>query len=260
MQQVIKNAAKVISKAVTQYTGQKFALGRAQEITARLFGFKDYNGLANWLTPEAALAEMSEVERDHAEGADDCSYENEFVIQASSGRFICAPAYPEECSYVRIVDRAGHELAYWTSDEWKEAPEEVMGAILGALKGLGSANLPLLHPVLQGEFAPNARPGADIGSIDLSQVTRVRYNGERYNVESLKENWQAVFGAEKSSILWVKDDTPVIRLFAEEDGLVHEETILAGTLRAMVWDEEKLEFSADGDTFEFWGGHRLLPR
>lgn len=36
-------------------------------------------------------------------------------------------------SYVRVCDPEGVEVMYWNAEEWGEAPEEVMGAIIGAL-------------------------------------------------------------------------------------------------------------------------------
>jgi len=36
-------------------------------------------------------------------------------------------------SFIRFHDLFGDEIVGWTSDEWREAPEEVMGAILGKL-------------------------------------------------------------------------------------------------------------------------------
>lgn len=56
----------------------------------------------------------------------------------NSGREIRCPAYPEECSYVRVCERDGTEVAYWNVDEWAEGATqgaEVMGAILGAALG-----------------------------------------------------------------------------------------------------------------------------
>lgn len=35
-------------------------------------------------------------------------------------------------SYVRFCDPNGAELLYWDSEEWRENPEGVMGAVLGA--------------------------------------------------------------------------------------------------------------------------------
>lgn len=36
-------------------------------------------------------------------------------------------------TYVRVCDPHGYEVAYWNEDEWREAPSEVMGAVIGAL-------------------------------------------------------------------------------------------------------------------------------
>lgn len=48
--------------------------------------------------------------------------------------YLVFPKYPAPCDYVRIVDRHSlAEIVYWSHTEWAEAPEEVMGAIIGAL-------------------------------------------------------------------------------------------------------------------------------
>lgn len=59
----------------------------------------------------------------------------ECITLSDDGREIRCPAFPEPCEYVRIMDEDGNEAGYWTSDEWKESPEEVMGAILGCFHG-----------------------------------------------------------------------------------------------------------------------------
>ena len=49
----------------------------------------------------------------------------------------------EGVSFVRFYDMDGEEVVGWVSDEWRDAPEEVMGGILGklceCLKGDGDA-------------------------------------------------------------------------------------------------------------------------
>lgn len=68
----------------------------------------------------------------------DADYGDECVIELASGRTIRTDSYadsPEGSTYVRVCDLDGAEVGYWSSDEWREAPEEVMGAILGAAKG-----------------------------------------------------------------------------------------------------------------------------
>jgi hypothetical protein len=68
----------------------------------------------------------------------DAGYGDECIIDLASGRTIRTDSYadsPEGSTYVRVCEADGAEAGYWTCDEWREAPEEVMGAILGAAKG-----------------------------------------------------------------------------------------------------------------------------
>lgn len=64
----------------------------------------------------------------------DPQWPDEVIIPLEHGGAIRCPAYPEDCSYVRITDAEGVEVGYWTYDEWVEEPQLVMGAILGAAK------------------------------------------------------------------------------------------------------------------------------
>lgn len=67
----------------------------------------------------------------HAVNTLNAEYDDESVVSVlGTPRQIRAPAYPADCTYVRITV-AGMEVVHWTSDEWKEQPEEVVGAILG---------------------------------------------------------------------------------------------------------------------------------
>lgn len=77
--------------------------------------------------PNAAAA----IERKHAEDAGDLDYGDEASLPLDDGRELRVPAFPAPCDYVRVV-QDGQETAYWCSDEWRDAPEEVMGAIFGA--------------------------------------------------------------------------------------------------------------------------------
>lgn len=76
----------------------------------------------------------SEVELQHALENIDNDYGVECVVKLANGRELRTPAYPEDCSYVRITHN-GYEIAYWISDEWAEDPEIVMGAIVGCMQG-----------------------------------------------------------------------------------------------------------------------------
>ena len=266
MQKVIKNAAKVIAKAVTQYTGSKFALGRAQEITARLYGFKDYASATYWLSPEGAQASMLDVERAHARGAGAGSYENEFILPTASGRSIHAPAYPDECTYVRVVDQAGNELMYWDSAEWAESPEEVMGAILGALKGTGRSDLPVFTPLTTDipfvdteAQAPQVTNSAS--NINLDLVIGILLNGDQYSIE-LHKSWPAVW-APVGDPNRLKDDEIAIWLNADEPGFLFRDELTARDLRSLVWDSNHGVFvlkREDGTDFiEFWEDAKAKP-
>lgn len=78
----------------------------------------------------------------HAIETKENDYGQEHRTQTENGRAICCPVFPEECSYVRVVHESGYELAYWTSDEWKDDPEVVMGSLLGAAQGRPAHNIP----------------------------------------------------------------------------------------------------------------------
>ena len=78
---------------------------------------------------------FSETEAAHAIAALDKNYGKESQVDIlGSAMQICSPAYPKPCSYVRIlVD--GYEIAYWASDEWRNAPEGLLGAIFRTVTG-----------------------------------------------------------------------------------------------------------------------------
>lgn len=134
--EIIKSQAQTIAQVFEKQTQHKMTNSCALEILSALYGHKNYNLLANYIKPETAFKELSDFEKPHAENApNDSEYDNECVIVFLGGRKLKSPAYPEECSYVRVTDRADHEIAYWTSNEWQEDPEIVMGALLGSLKG-----------------------------------------------------------------------------------------------------------------------------
>lgn len=73
--------------------------------------------------------------RAHVMATNGILHEHECIIPLSNGRELRCPAHPLPCSYVRIAE-AGHELMYWASDEWRDNPQDVIGAILGLAKGI----------------------------------------------------------------------------------------------------------------------------
>lgn len=70
-------------------------------------------------------------------------YTTSMIWNEDSRRFLVFPdaeAQPGGVDFVQVVDQYGHEIAYWVSDEWAEAPQEVMGAILGAFYNGGRSD------------------------------------------------------------------------------------------------------------------------
>ncbi len=56
-----------------------------------------------------------------------------FLPNGENMRFNSVENNPDGVSFVRFYDAEGNEVVGWNCDEWKEEPEEVMGAILGKL-------------------------------------------------------------------------------------------------------------------------------
>lgn len=139
---IIQAQAEALIRATKYFAGKNIKHSEALDILSALYQFKNYNELANYIKPETAFNELDDMEKIHAEDNLDTEYENECTIVATHGRKICMPAYPEECSYIRIVDRANHEIMYWNYEEWQEDPQDVMGAIMGALNGGVPRQLP----------------------------------------------------------------------------------------------------------------------
>lgn len=62
-------------------------------------------------------------------------WEPEIVVRTVYGTELRCDGHPSGVSYVRVCAFDGRQYSscHWTSQEWEEAPEEVMGALLGAL-------------------------------------------------------------------------------------------------------------------------------
>lgn len=93
-----------------------------------------FEGMANAIAKKSLQKAASFVKADG-------DYGQEMSVPLNGGRELRCPAYPEPCEYVRIIDASsGEEIVYWDSGEWQEAPEEVMGAIVGAMVGSNYSN------------------------------------------------------------------------------------------------------------------------
>lgn len=59
---------------------------------------------------------MPNPEIQHMHAAAGTTFTSETIVNTGNVRFR-SPAHPEACSYVRVTNPAGDELAYWTADE-----------------------------------------------------------------------------------------------------------------------------------------------
>ena len=59
--------------------------------------------------------------------------DKECVIRISDRMSLVCPAYPEDCSYLRLVIDGKIESGYWHWEEWQDDPQNVMGAIMGIM-------------------------------------------------------------------------------------------------------------------------------
>ena len=70
----------------------------------------------------------------------DSHFGPECIICSLGAYQVRTPPFPGLCSYVRIVrivgDGLDHEQVFWDREEWLESGEDVMGAIMGAIKSI----------------------------------------------------------------------------------------------------------------------------
>lgn len=60
---------------------------------------------------------------------------SEFILPLANGNTLRTSSYeanPGGADYVAVCLPDGREVVRWTSDEWRDDPELVMGAIFGA--------------------------------------------------------------------------------------------------------------------------------
>ena len=65
--------------------------------------------------------------------------DKECVVRITKRLSLVTPAYPEPCSYVRLVMDGEVEVGIWAYEEWRDDPQVVMGAIIGTMNNAQEA-------------------------------------------------------------------------------------------------------------------------
>lgn len=79
------------------------------------------------------FADRESMSYDGKKGVDNV----ECVVPLPTGEYLIFESYaenPNGTSYVRFADKDRNELLYYTSDEWHEEPQLVMGCIMAAIQ------------------------------------------------------------------------------------------------------------------------------
>jgi hypothetical protein len=232
--------------------GYELKLGEALDALGVMSGKKNWAALSQTLTTTSVDERLQPKERNHiwdaqeadlrAEETGEGGYARECSIQTHTGFMLKTPAYPEDCSYVRVCDPLGRETFYWASDEWEQDPEVVMGAIMGALNRLPGIDTTI------------ARELPLIKDVDFNFVSNVLVDGAPLRVFYREEDTLAELLSTKE-LDEVESDAKVALTLERhtENGFVRHESISLLTLLQLTWDEKKTSFvSPDGTTYEFF--------
>lgn len=184
-----KKLARTLEKEFAAH-GVQLAHSQALDMLARLAGRNGWKDIVRSRSPEVLDTQLLPMELEHIRENEGNDYGEEAALLVHNGFQLRYSANDEApCDYVRVCDPLGREIAYWVSDEWRDDPEVVMGAILGALvqgvplaptKGGLRPSVAALQaePETAEEECPECK-GAEFPGFKLG-VPCVRCNGTRF--------------------------------------------------------------------------------
>lgn len=144
-------------------SSRRACIEREVAAAAQRFGWED--GIKAHALQEA----LDRTEESEAAAALEC------VSQTTAGMEVRCPALPQPCSYVRVC-QGGFEIGRWVADEWRDQPEEVAGAIFGALaRPEGSHAVDAVQGTASSSHsssAPSSRSASDALSSGLRDVLK----------------------------------------------------------------------------------------
>lgn len=251
-----KKSARTLEKFM-KAKGYELKLGEALEALSAMSGNKNWAALSQALTEKAVDGILKPFERDHIWDAGDADiraeetgaggYGPECSMQVHTGFIVKIPAFPEECSYVRVCDPLGREISYWISDEWKDAPEEVMGAIFGALNRGSTLEVPAMKTE-----TPTAAKKPVVQDIDFENLSKVVLDGDLYDVVYRNKNVLAMLKTPVAPNFKGEDDD-ALELERDVKGEVWKHILTLQDLRGMTWSQKKTTMvSQDGTTYGFY--------
>ena len=236
------NEGNQLARSLTKSLRSKFPelkLADALEAVAAAQGYAGWNAFSKKETPSAVDALLKPFELAHAHDSEDADlraedtgcggYGPEAAVRAHNGFQLRTPAFPQECDYARVCDPLGREIAYWSAEEWKESPQEVMGAIMGAL--------------VRGNSWQESKPRTPakvphISDINFDQVGEVVWGDNCFNLD-----WRHHSQENLAALLKQADDETegwdALTLSRSKDSFYEQETLSIGQLRSMVWDSEQ---------------------
>jgi hypothetical protein len=248
-----KKSARALEKALAR-EGIELPHGKALDILSALNGYQDWNALSAQVSPAGIDKMLRDFELNHAKACEGLKYEAEGRLVAHTGFQLCYPRN-DAIDYVRVCDPLGREVVYWTSTEWEEDPECVMGAIIGAL-GRGVA------PVEEARAA-NKVLEPRIQDVDFYAAFCVLIDGRRHDIEWREDDaltqlydlsWSAP-DANEDARLNIQESKALLLTRRNEkcgDCLEHVE-LSVGTLVDLKWSAtEKAFVGPDGVRYEFY--------
>lgn len=255
-----KKLAKSLTRSLKK-THTELALGQVLDALAASRGHTDWNSLSAALSPQGINSMLSSMEQEHTYDSEEAEqrlketgmkgFGPECILKVHTGFELRTAAYPDEVDYVRVCDPLGREIAYWSIDEFRDDPADVLGAMMGALaRGSAVPESSVLHKV--------SLP--DIQDLDFSEVTAVILDGQYFrvlgtdqdNLEKLKELFGEVNRGQQPGEEDDRLGLSVLTLYVEEDGLDTYELLTAGQLLSAKWNPDTQVFeTADGSTVEF---------
>jgi hypothetical protein len=232
-------AARSLAKFF-KHAGTAVSHGQALDALSVMSGFQSWNAMSNALSEESITRALLALERKHLAENADTSYGPECAIATHTGFCLCYSAEEQTPSYVRVIDPLGREVAYWSAEEWQEAPELVMGAILGAV----ARGTPLVANG-GGGCLDTAKPPV------IKDVPWLQVNGLVHNGIVMFLNWAEELEAFASGSATSADAT-ICFGFLDKHGFAEQAVFRYADLATLVWDAQQKWFvDEDGGTYEF---------